>query len=101
MPLAITHRSETDVPTPSAMGRVNADLEAVKSEMRKLSSGMVLQIEAESAKGVRSAKTLVSRAAKQLGTRWQHWHVGSTVFAKPAEGVRKRVGRPRKNEASA
>ena len=101
MPLKITHRAEADVPTPGAMGRVNQDLEAVKSEMRKLGSGMVLEIETEGQKGVRGAKTLVTRAASQIGSRWQHWSVGTKVFAKPAEGIRRRPGRPRKNSSQA
>ena len=99
MPLKITHRNEDEVPRSSAAGRVQEDLESLKGEMRKLSSGMVLQIETDSAKAVRSAKMLVSRAAKQLDTRWQHWHVGTTVFAKPAVAIRRRAGRPRKTVA--
>ena len=99
MPLKITHRNEDDVPRSSAAGRVQEDLEALKTEMRKLNTGMVLQIETDGSKAVRSAKMLVSRAAKQLDTRWQHWNVGTTVFAKPAETVRRRAGRPRKTVA--
>jgi hypothetical protein len=45
MSLTITHRKEEDIATPSAMGRVNEDLDALRHEMRKLASGMVLEIE--------------------------------------------------------
>ena len=98
MPLSFTHRREDEVPTPSAYGRVNQDLEALKSEMRKLASGMVLEIETGSEGAVRSAKTLVSHAGTQLGTKWQHWSAGSKVFAKPAEERRRRVRRAKKPE---
>jgi len=96
MPLKITHRNEDEVPAFVGCRRVQEDLEALKSEMRRLAPGMVLQIETDGPKAVRSAKMLVSRAAKQLDGRWQHWNVGTTVFAKPAEAVRRRAGRPRK-----
>ena len=100
MPLKITHRNEADVPRSSTAGRVQEDLESLKAEMRKLGAGMVLQIETDGPKAVRSVKMLVSRAAKQLDSRWQHWNVSTTVYAKPAEAVRRRAGRPRKNAAS-
>jgi spore cortex formation protein SpoVR/YcgB (stage V sporulation) len=96
MPLKITHKKEEEVPLAGASGRVNQDLLAIKSEMQKLASGMVLEIETGSEKAVRSAKTLVTRASNQLGTRWRHWSVGTKVFAKPAEAVRRRMGRPKK-----
>ena len=96
MALKISHRREDEVPTPSAMGRVNADLESLKEEMRRLGSGMVLEIETGSEKAVRSAKTLITRAGNQLGTRWQHWSVGSKVFARPAGEARRRISRRRK-----
>ncbi len=96
MPFKITHKKEEEVPRPTASGRVNEDLLAIKSEMQKLASGMVLEIETGSEKSVRSAKTMITRAGNQLGTRWRHWSAGTKVFAKPAEGVRRRVGRPKK-----
>ena len=96
MPLKITHCKEDEVPTPSAMGKVNEDLDALKSEMRKLSSGMVLEIDTGSEKAVRGTKMLVTRASAQLGTRWQHWHIGTVVFAKPAGEIRKRGRRAAK-----
>lgn len=98
MPLRISQKKEEEVPTPTAMGRVNEDLEAVKIAMRRLAGGMVLEIETGSERAVRSAKTLITRAANQLGTRWQHWSVGTKVFAKPAAEVRRRVSRRRKAE---
>ncbi|TMB66067.1 MAG: hypothetical protein E6J43_10890 [Chloroflexi bacterium] len=67
-------------------------LHQLKSEMTKLASGAVLEIEAGSEKAVRSVKTLVTRASNELGNRWRHWHVGTKVFAKPG-AERKRPGR--------
>jgi spore cortex formation protein SpoVR/YcgB (stage V sporulation) len=96
MPLNITHRKEDEVPTPSAMGRVNEDLETIKSEMRKLAPGMVLEMDPGNEKAVRGTKMLVTRASTQLGSRWQHWHVGTVVFAKPAGETRKRGRRAAK-----
>jgi hypothetical protein len=98
MPLKITHKTESEVPTPTSTGKVNQDLMALKAEMQKLASGMVLEIETGSEKAVRSAKTLVTRASTQLGVKWQHWSVGSKVFARPVGEIRKRIGRPRKTE---
>ncbi len=89
MPLKIRHVNEKEAPKPSATGKSNADLFAVKAEMLKLGKGMVLEIETGSAKAVRGTKTLVTRAAKELGTRWRHWHVGTKVFAKPAQAPKK------------
>ena len=96
MPLRISHRREDEVPTPSSSGKLNEDLITVKNEMAKLASGMVLEIEAGSDKAVRGTKMLVTRAANQLGKRWRHWSVGTKVFAKPADEVRRRIGRPKK-----
>jgi spore cortex formation protein SpoVR/YcgB (stage V sporulation) len=96
LPLKITHRNEDEVPTPSSSGKVNEDLMAIKNEMQKLASGMVLEIEAGTDKAVRGTKMLVTKASQQLGARWRHWSVGSKVFAKPAGEIKKRMGRPRK-----
>ena len=96
MPLKFTHKQEDQVPRPTKSGKVNEELIAVKNEMSKLASGMVLEIEAGSEKAVRGAKALVTRASKELGTRWRHWSVGTKVFAKPVEEVRRRIGRPKK-----
>jgi hypothetical protein len=98
VPLKITHKSEDEVPTPTSSGKVNEDLSALKAEMQKLAAGMVLEIETGSEKAVRSAKTLVTRAATQLGTKWQHWSVGSKVFARPVGEIKRRVSRTRKGE---
>ena len=97
MPLKFTHKREDEVPTPSGSGKVNEDLLAIKNEMQKLASGMVLEIETGSEKASRSAKTLITRASSQLGRRWRHWSVGTKVFAKPAEEIRRR-GRRKKTE---
>jgi len=96
MPLTITTRNEADVPTPNSQGRVNEDLQSLKSEMAKLSAGMILEIETGSAKAVRSTKMLVSRAAKELGAQWQHWSDGTKVFARPANAKTGRRGRAAK-----
>ena len=96
MPLNISQKSEKEVPTPGRTGKVNEDLIAVKDAMKKLGSDMVLEIEATGQTSVRAAKGMVTRASKELGTRWQHWSVGSKVFAKPLGEVRKRAGRPKK-----
>jgi hypothetical protein len=98
MPLKISHKSENEVPTPTSTGKVNQDFEALKAEMQKLASGMVLEIETGSVKAVRSAKTLVTRAANQLGAKWQHWSVGSKVFARPVGEIKKRVGRQKESD---
>ncbi len=96
MPLKITQRSETEAPTPGKTGKVNEELIALKDQMKKLGSGMVLEIEASGQTSVRAAKGMVTRVAKELGGRWQHWSLGNKVFAKPAEIVRRR-GRRAKN----
>ncbi len=99
MPLKITQRPESEVPKPRKTGKVNQDLLAVRNEMQKLAAGTILEIETGSEKAVRGAKTLVTRAAKDLGSRWQHWHVGSKVFARPVEAVRRRGRRKPKARA--
>ena len=98
MSLKITHRNAADVPAPNAMGRVNEDATALKVEMQKLAPGMVLEIQANDLKAVRSAKRLVTSNAKELGVQWQHWNVGATVYAKPAAERRRRAGRPKKSD---
>jgi len=95
MPLKFTQRKPEEVPTPSASGKVNQDLLNLKNEMSKLASGMVLEIETGSEKAVRGTKMLITKAGNQLGTRWRHWRVGSTVFARPLEAVRRRGRRPK------
>ncbi len=95
MPLNIRQIPESEVPKPGRTGKINEDLVAVRTKMQNLASDMVLEIEAGSENAVRGAKTLVTRAAEDLGARWQHWNVGSKVFARPAEPVRPRRGRRR------
>ena len=94
MPLQVRHISEKEAPKPNARGGTNEDVHQLKSEMMRLASGSVLEIEAGSERAVRGIKTLVTRAGNQLGNRWRHWHVGTKVFAKP-QGERKRRGRPK------
>lgn len=95
MPLKITHRKEQEVPAPSASGKANEELYQLKMEMSKLAQGMILEVDAGSTKAIRGTKGLITRASKQLGRPWVHWHQGTKVFAKPAEAPRRR-GRPRK-----
>ena len=96
MPLKVTHRKEEEVPKPSASGKINEDLQALKNEMLKLGKGMVLEVETGSERAIRGTKALITRAGRQLGTRWRHWSQGTKVFAKPVERVLRRRGRPRK-----
>lgn len=96
MPLRIRHVKQEEAPRPSSTGKANKDLFAVKSEMLKLGKGMVLEIETGSEKGVRGAKTLVTRASKEVGAKWQHWHVGTKVFARPMETLKKVTSRRKK-----
>ncbi len=95
MPLNISHKKENEVPTAGSSGKVNEDLMALKNEMSKLASGMVLEIEAGTEKAVRSTKMLVTKAANQLGAQWRHWNVGTKVFAKPREAAKRRGRRPK------
>ena len=99
MPLRIIHRSQDEVPTPSRMGRINLDLEALKAEMRKLAPTMVLEIETEGERTARSVKTLISRAGTDLGNKWQHWSVGTKIYARPKE-ERRRTRRQREDRAN-
>ncbi len=96
MPLKIRHVKAEQAPKPTSTGKVNKDLFAVKNEMLKLGKGMVLEIETESEKGVRGTKTLVTRAGKELGTRWRHWHVGTKVFATPVQTLKNVASRRKK-----
>jgi hypothetical protein len=97
MPLRIRHVKREEAPKPSSTGKANTDLFAVKSEMLKLGKGMVLEIETGSAKAVRGTKTLVTRASNELGTKWQHWHVGTKVFARPIATLKKVTSRQKKS----
>jgi hypothetical protein len=96
MPLRIKQIKQEEAPKPSSTGKANTELFAVKSEMLKLGKGMVLEIETGSAKAVRGTKTLVTRAGKELGTKWQHWHVGTKVFARPVETLKNATSRRKK-----
>ncbi len=93
MPLRIRHLKEEEAPKPTSTGKVNEDLHGLKTEMTKLASGAVLEIEAGSEKAVRGVKALVTRAGRELGSQWRHWHAGTKVFAKPVGVVKRRVGR--------
>ena len=95
MALKISHRKEQEVPAPAAGGAANEELYQLKTEMSKLTTGMVLEVDAGSAKSIRGTKGLITRASKQLGRPFVHWHQGTKVYAKPAEAPRRR-GRPRK-----
>src|SRR5438309_2251953 len=97
MALKFTQRRVEDVPSSSAATRVNQDLLTIKNEMAKLGFGMILEIETDSIATVRGTKMLVTKAAKQLGAPWKHWHVGSSVYAQPADTAKRR-GRPKKTD---
>lgn len=95
MALKITHRNEQDVPGATVGKQSNEELYQLKTEMSKLAPNMVLEIDAGTARSVRGTKGLITRASKQLGKPFVHWHQGTKVFAKPAEAPRRR-GRPPK-----
>lgn len=92
MPLKIRHRKRSEVPTAPRQTRVNKDIEQLVGEMSKLADGSVLQIELANEKLVRRTKGLITRAAKQLGQSWKHWHEGTNVYAdrltSPSGGTR-------------
>ena len=95
MPFKITSQWAVDVPMPGKTGKVNEDLVAVRDAMKNLAPGMVLEIQPGQGKSTRGVKTLVSRAAKDLGAEWQHWSADGKVYAKPTEEPKRR-GRSRK-----
>jgi hypothetical protein len=95
MALKISHRNEQEVPAPAAGGQANEELFQLKMEMSKLAPDMVLEVDTGNAKAIRGTKGLITRASKQLGKPFVHWHQGTKVYAKPAETTRRR-GRPRK-----
>jgi len=97
MTLKFRQRNAQEVPSPSSTSKINQELIAVKNEMAKLGSGMVLEIQTDSISTVRGTKMLITKAAKELGTPWRHWHDGSSVYAQPVDGTKKR-GRPRKSD---
>lgn len=98
MALKINVRKETEVPRPTSRGTVNEELEALKGKMAELPSGMVLEVEVDKGSSVRAAKALITRAARDLGAAWRHWHAGNKVFAQP-RAARRRRGRPRRRAA--
>ena len=95
MALKFSHRKEEEVPS-AVKARQNPDYLMLKTEMSRLESGMVLEIETGNEQANRGTKMLVTRAARELGTDWRHWSAGSKVFAKPAEAGKRR-GRPKKS----
>ena len=94
MALQFTQRKAEDVPSASGAGKVNPELGILIYEMKQLEPGMVLEIETGGDRGVRSTKTLISKAAKVLDMRWRHWDDGNKVFAQPAEPTKRR-GQPK------
>ena len=83
MPLKVRRRKASEVPPPAVHGRINKDLEQLKTELAKLSADMVLEVEVGSATAVRGTKNLITRASKQVGIVVRHWHDGTKVFAQP------------------
>ena len=94
MPLKIRHRPVDEVPQPDSGGRVNEDFNQVKSALATLSVGEVLEIEAPNTGSVRSTKSMVTRAGKQLGKSFVHWNTGTKVFVKPARETGRTRARP-------
>jgi hypothetical protein len=90
MALKINVRKESEVPRPTAAGKVNEELEALKERMAALPAGMVLELEAVGGRTVRGVKAMVTRAARALGTSWRHWHAGNKVYARPTRRRRRR-----------
>jgi hypothetical protein len=90
MPLRINVRKESEVPRPRAGGKVNEELEGLKDKMMGLPAGMVLEIEVAAGRTVRGAKAMITRAAREIGSTWRHWHAGNRVFAQPARRRRRR-----------
>ena len=97
MPLKISQRKEEEAPRPTAAGKINQDFQAIKAEMLRLGKGMVLEIETGSEKAIRGTKVLITRASRELGSRWRHWSEGTKVFAKPVERALRRRGRAKKD----
>jgi hypothetical protein len=95
MPLKITHREAQDVSARTTTGNANAELYQLKMEMSKLAPNMVLEVDTGEARSVRGTKALITRASKQLGRPFVHWHQGTKVYAKPAEAPRRRGRRPK------
>ena len=98
MALKITARKATEVPRPTSVGKVNEDLEALKAQMASLGPRMVLEIEPDRRRSLRGVKAMVTRAARELGVSWRHWHAGNKVFAQP---TRRRRGRRRRTTGKA
>src|SRR5436309_813944 len=96
MPLKMTHRKAEDVPQPPGAGKGNDDLRSLKDELAKVSTGMVLEVDTGNEQDIRRTKVLITKAGRELGRPFRHWHEGTRVFAKPVDGARRR-GRPRKN----
>ncbi len=99
MPIKITQRKAEDVPQPQrGRGRVSHALDQVMRELTRLAPGMVLVIETEDQRDIRTTKLLITRAANQLGMPVRHWHSGNEVFASPRAAAPTR--RPRSERAS-
>ncbi len=99
MALKITHRKAEDVPPPQrGRGQMNKALDQIMRELTKLAPGMVLVIQTEDQRDIRTTKLLITRAANQLGIPVRHWHSGNEVFAGPVTKARSR--RPRSERAS-
>ena len=90
MALKINVRKQADVPQPTSSGRVNEEVEALKAKMRDLGPGMVLEVETDRTSSVRATKAKITRAARDLGAAWRHWHAGNRVFAQPKAARRRR-----------
>jgi ketosteroid isomerase-like protein len=97
MDLVFTHRKSKDVPSPNRSGKVNQALTALMREMTKLAPDMVLEIETGDEKAIRATKAMITRAGKEFGTPWLHWHEGTRVFTRPSDPITER-GRKQRSE---
>jgi hypothetical protein len=97
MDLKFTHRKAEEVPARTVSGRVNQALAALIREMTKLAPDMVLEIETGDEKAIRATKAMITRAGKELGTPWRHWHEGTKIYARPTDPITER-GRKQRTE---
>ena len=83
MPLKISVRKESEAPRPTSSGKPNEDVQALKAKMSQLPTGSVLEVQVDRGRSIRGVKTLITRASKERGSKWKHWHSGNKVYAQP------------------
>jgi hypothetical protein len=62
-------------------------------ELTRIAPGMVMVIETGDEKAIRATKTLITRAANELGMPMRHWHAGTEVYAKPVKATQMGIER--------